>query len=92
MYIHYIISYLGPLVSGEQGDNLRRKEVRLMSKTLQHSTVILATLVALVAGSVAVPLTLALAASEHPVSGYCQSVSDTLLRSGFVPAACLNLK
>ncbi len=63
-----------------------------MSKTLQHSAGILVVLVALVAGSVAMPLTSALAASEHPVSGYCQSVSETLLRSGFVPAQCLNLK
>ena len=74
MYIHITIRFLRPLDRGTKGDNLRRKEVRLMSKTLQHSAVILATLVALVAGSVAMPLTSALAASEHPVSGYCQSV------------------
>ena len=62
-----------------------------MTKTLRHSAVMLAVLVALVAGSVAMPLTSALAASEHPLSGYCQSLSETLLRSGFVPGPCLNL-
>ena len=102
-----------------------------MTKTLRHSAVILAVLVALVAGSVAMPLTSALAteipkgaqgtgtelaslqqeisamqaeiaeiskrvngrheATEHPLSGYCQSLSETLLRSGFVPGPCLNL-
>lgn len=30
VHIHYIISYLRPLVSGKQGDNLRRKEVKAM--------------------------------------------------------------
>ncbi|MGH7409573.1 MAG: hypothetical protein ACREJ6_00710 [Candidatus Methylomirabilis sp.] len=103
-----------------------------MTKTLRHSAVILAVLVALVAGSVAMPLTSAMAAevsqgaqgtgvelaslqqevnslrveiaeiskrvngrqvaSEHPLSGYCQSLSETVLRSGFVPGPCLNLK
>jgi len=102
-----------------------------MSKTLQHSAVILAVLVALVAGSVAMPLTPALAvevsqgdegtgielasvqqevnslraeiaeiskrvngrheASERPLSGYCQSLSETVRASGFVPGACLDL-
>jgi hypothetical protein len=114
-----------------KSDNLRRKEVRLMSKTLQHSAVILAVLVALVAGSVAMPLTPALAvevsqgaqgsgielaslqqevnslraeiaeiskrvngrheASERQLSGYCQSLSETVRASGFVPGACLDL-
>ncbi len=102
-----------------------------MSKTLQYSAVILAVLFALAAGSVAMPLTSALAAevsqgtqgtgielaslqqevnslraeiaeiskqvngrqvrSEHPMSGYCQSLSETVRASGFVPGACLNL-
>ncbi len=101
-----------------------------MSKTLQHSAVILAVLVALAAGFVAVPPTSALAAevsqgaqgtgievaslqqevnslraeiaeiskrvngrqgpSEHPLSGYCQRLSETVRASGFVPGACLN--
>ena len=102
-----------------------------MSKTLQHSAVILAVVVALVAGSVAMPLTPAVAAvevsqaaqgpsielaslqlevsslraeiakigrqvngrqgpSERPLSGYCQSLSETVRASGFVPGACLN--
>ncbi len=101
-----------------------------MSKSLQYSAVILAVLVALVAGSVAMPLTSALAAevsqgaqrtgielaslqqevnslraeiaeiskrvngrqvpSERPLSGYCQSLSETVRASGFVPGACLN--
>ena len=101
-----------------------------MSKTLQHSTVILAVFVALVAGSVAMPLTSALAVevsqgaqgtgielaslqqevnslraeiakisrqvnggqepSERPLSGYCQSLSETVLASGFLPGACQN--
>ena len=103
-----------------------------MSKTLQHSAVILAVLVALVAGSVAMPLTSAVAAevsqgaqgtaielaslqqevrslraeiaeiskrvngkheaSEHPLSGYCQSLSETVRASGFIPGPCQNLK
>ena len=62
MYIHYISSYLGRLAVRPKGDKPRRKEVRLMTKTLRHSAVILAVLVALVAGSVAMPLTSALAA------------------------------
>jgi len=101
-----------------------------MSKTLQHSALILAVLVALVAGSVAMPLTPAVAvevsqgaqgtgielaslqqevnslraeiakmsrevngrldASERPLSGYCQSLSETVRASGFVPGACQN--
>lgn len=101
-----------------------------MSKTLQHSALILAVLVALVAGSVAMPLTPALAVevsqgaqgsgielaslqqevsslraeiakiskrvngrqgpSEHPLSGYCQSLSETVLAGGFLPGACQN--
>jgi len=103
-----------------------------MIKTLQHSAVILAVLAALMAGSVAMPLTSALAvevsqgaqgsgielaslqqevsslraeiaeiskrvngrheASEHPLSGYCQSLSETIRASGFIPGACQNLK
>jgi hypothetical protein len=103
-----------------------------MSKTLQHSAVILAVLAALVAGSVAMPLTSALAVevsqgaqgsgielaslqqevsslraeiakisrqvnggqepSERPLSGYCQSLSETVRTSGFIPGACQNLK
>lgn len=101
-----------------------------MSKTVQHSTVILAVLVALVAGSVAMPLTPAVAIevsqaaqgtgielaslqqevrslraeiakisgqvngahqpSERPLSGYCQSLSETVRASGFIPGACQN--
>ena len=102
-----------------------------MSKSLQHSAVILA-VVALVFGSVAMPLTSALAVevsqgaqgsgvelaslqqevsslraeiakisrqvnggqepSERPLSGYCQSLSETVRTSGFIPGACQNLK
>jgi hypothetical protein len=109
----------------------QRKEVRLMSKTLQHSAVILAVLVGLVAGSVAIPLTPALAVElpqgaqdtgielaslqqqmnslraeiakiskevngrhelpERPLSAYCQSLSETIRASGFIPGACQNL-
>ena len=101
-----------------------------MSKTLHHSAVILAVVAALVAGSVAMPLTSALAVevsqgaqgsgielaslqqevsslraeiakiskrvnggqgpSERPLSGYCQSLSETIRASGFVPGTCLN--
>jgi hypothetical protein len=126
------VRFLRPLDGGTEGDNLRRKEVRLMSKTLQHSAVILAVVVALVAGSVAMPLTSALAVevsqgaqgsgielaslqqevsslraeiakisrqvnggqepSERPLSGYCQSLSETVRASGVVPGQCLNLK
>ncbi len=103
-----------------------------MIRTLQHSAVILAILVALVAGSVAMPLTPALAAevsqgaqgtsielaslqqevnslraeiaeisrrvngrdevSEQPLSGYCQSLSETVLRNGVAPGPCLTWK
>jgi hypothetical protein len=126
------VRFLRPLDGGMKSDTLRRKEVRLMSKTLQHTAVILAVLVALVAGSVPMPLTPAVAAavevsqaaqgtsielaslqqevsslraeiakisrqvnggqgpSERPLSGYCQSLSETVRASGFVPGACLN--
>jgi hypothetical protein len=125
------VRFLRPLDGGMKSDTLRRKEVRLMSKTLQHSAVILAVLVALVAGSVAMPLTPAVAAvevsqaaqgtsielaslqqevnslrveiaeiskrvnggqgpSERPLSGYCQSLSETVRASGVVPGGCLN--
>ena len=30
--------------------------------------------------------------SEAPLSGYCQSLSETVLKSGVVPGQCLNLK
>ena len=103
-----------------------------MSKTLQHSAAILAVVVALVAGSVAIPLTSALAVefsegaqgsgielaslqqevnslraeidkisrqvngrqvpSERPLSGYCQSLAETVRASGVVTGQCLNLK
>lgn len=103
-----------------------------MSKTLQRSALILAVVVALAVGSVAMPLTPALAVedsqgaqgsgielasvqqevnslraeiakinrqvngrqgpSEHPLSGYCQSLSETVRASGFIPGACQNLK
>jgi hypothetical protein len=102
--------------------------VRLVSKTLQHSAAILAVLAALVAGSVAMHLTPALAfegsrdaqetgielaslqqqvnslraeiakiskevngrqgISERPLSAYCQSLSETVRESGFIPGAC----
>jgi hypothetical protein len=126
------VRFLRPLDGRTEGDNLRRKEVRLMRKTLQHSAVILAVVAALVAGSVAMPLTSALAVevsqgaqgsgvelaslqqevsslraeiakisrqvnggqepSERPLSGYCQSLSETVRASGVVPGQCLNLK
>ena len=103
-----------------------------MIKTLQHSAVMLAVLAALMVGSVAMPLTSALAAevsqgaqgtgielaslqqevnslraeiaeiskrvngrqvpSERPLSGYCQSLSETVLKSGVVPGQCLSLE
>jgi len=30
--------------------------------------------------------------SEHPMSGYCASLSETVRASGVVPGPCLNLK
>lgn len=30
--------------------------------------------------------------SEAPLSGYCHSLSETVLKSGVVPGQCLNLK
>jgi hypothetical protein len=126
------VRFLRPLDGRTEGDNLRRKEVRPMSKTLQHSAVILAVVVGLVAGSVVMPLTSALAVevsqgaqgsgvelaslqqevsslraeiakisrqvnggqepSERPLSGYCQSLSETVRASGVIPGQCLNLK
>ena len=30
--------------------------------------------------------------SEYPLSGYCQSLSETVLRNGVAPGPCLSLK